>query len=192
MEIPGPNIRSAARNSSTKSLKKGGIMIDLKILKELNPFEGMKEDQLKKLQTNCEEIDFSRGDKLFTQNDDALHLWIVREGNVDLRFELPDRRPTSSDMTVDGVKVEEKAPEAKVLGWSCFVPPYKMRLSAYCVTETCKIIRVLKSDLLELFDQDPRMGYLFMSYMIKVVGFRFHQFQNHVARNMGEDLMFGW
>ena len=93
-------------------------MIDLKVLKELNPFEGMNEDQLKKLQTNCEEIDFSRGDKLFTQNDDALHLWIVREGNVDLRFELPDRRPTSSDMTVDGVKVGEKAPEAKVLGWS--------------------------------------------------------------------------
>jgi CRP-like cAMP-binding protein len=167
-------------------------MIDFNLLKELKPFENMNEDQLKKLQPNCQEIDFQRGDRLFAQNDDALHLWIVKEGHVDLRFELPDKRDTSPDMTVDDVNVGEKAPEAKILGWSCFVPPYKMRLSAYCVTETCKIIRVLKSDLLELFVQDSHMGYLFMSYMIQVVGFRFHQFQDHVARNMGEDLMFGW
>jgi len=167
-------------------------MIELKTLSELSPFKDMYEVQLKKLQGNCEEINFQKGDKLFTQNDEARHLWIVKEGSVDLRFELPDQRPTSQDMTIDVVEIEEKDPEAKVLGWSCFVPPYKMRLSAYCVTSTCKVIRVLKSDLLQMFDQDHRMGYLFMSYMIKVVGFRFHQFQNHVAINMGEDLMFGW
>ena len=167
-------------------------MIEIRVLQQLKPFQGMNEDQLKKLQENCEEIDFQRGDKLFAQNDDALHLWIVREGSVDLRFELPDRRPTSPDMTVDEVEVKEKEPEAKVLGWSCFVPPNKMRLSAFCATNTCNIVRVLKSDLLQLFSQDSHMGYLFMSYMVQVVGFRFHQFQDHVARNMGEDLMFGW
>jgi CRP-like cAMP-binding protein len=167
-------------------------MIDLTILKELKPFENMNEDQLKKLQGSCEEIVFQMGDKLFTQNDDALHLWIVRSGYVDLRFEMPDRRATSPDMTINSIEVEDKVPEAKVLGWSCFVPPYRMRLSAYCITDSCSIIRVLKTDLLSIFKQDPSMGYLFMSYMIQVVGFRFHQFQDHVARNLGEDLMFGW
>ena len=167
-------------------------MIEVNVLQQLKPFQGMNEDHLKRLQANCEEVVFHKGDKLFTQNDDALHLWVVRDGNVDLRFELPDRRITSPDMTVNSVEVAEKVPEAKVLGWSCFVPPYKMRLSAYCVTNTCNIVRVLKSDLLQLFSQDFQMGYLFMTYMIQVVGFRFHQFQDHVARNMGEDLMFGW
>lgn len=167
-------------------------MVEIQVLKKLKPFENMNEAHLGKIQANCEEIMFHLGDKLFTQNDEALHLWIVRDGNVDLRFELPDRRTTSPDMTVNSVEVEEKVPEAKVLGWSCFVPPYRMRLSAYCTTDTCNIIRVLKTDLLNVFEQDPGMGYLFMSYMIQVVGFRFHQFQDHVARNMGEDLMFGW
>lgn len=167
-------------------------MIDIQVLKELKPFIGMNEEHLEKLQPKCEEVVFHEGDKLFTQNDEALHLWIVRDGFVDLRFELPDRRTTSPDMTVHSVEIEDKAPEAKVLGWSCFVPPYRMRLSAYCVTDTCDIIRVLKTDLLKIFEQDPGMGYLFMSYMIRVVGFRFHQFQDHVATNMGEDLMFGW
>jgi CRP-like cAMP-binding protein len=167
-------------------------MIDIELLRELHPFKNMNKNHLEMLQTKCKELSFRMGDKLFTQNDPAVHLWIVREGCVDLRFELPDRRPTSVDMTVDEIKVKEKEPEAKVLGWSCFVPPYKMRLSAYCITDTCQIIRVLKSDLLKMFDGDPHMGYLFMSYMIQVVGFRFHQFQDYVARNLGEDLMFGW
>lgn len=167
-------------------------MVELEILKRLGPFSGMNDAQLNKLQPRCEEIDFKAGDKLFTEGDDAMHLWVVKKGGVDLRFELPNRTPTSDQMTVDSIAVEDKEPEAKVLGWSCFVPPYKMRLSAYCVTETCNIIRVPKSDLLKLFDEDAKMGYLFMSYMIQVVGFRFQQFRDHVARNMGEDLMFGW
>ena len=167
-------------------------MIDIELLKELHPFKNMNAGHLKVLQTKCEELEFHKGDKLFTQNDPAVHLWIVKDGCVDLRFEMPDRRATSVDMTVNEVEVKEKEPEAKVLGWSCFVPPYKMRLSAFCVTDACQIIRVLKSDLLHMFAKDPQMGYLFMSYMIQVVGFRFHQFQDHVARNLGEDLMFGW
>jgi len=167
-------------------------MIELEMLRQLHPFKDMNENHLKKLQPKCELVEFQKGDKLFTEGDDAAHLWVVREGSVDLRFELPDGRPTSGEMTVDSVEVEKKEPEAKILGWSCFVPPYKMRLSAYCVTKCCKIVRVLKSDLLQLFTDDPLMGYLFMSYMIRVVGFRFHQFQNHVSKNLGEDLMFGW
>ena len=67
-----------------------------------------------------------------------------------------------------------------------------MRLSAYCVTKGCKIIRINKTALLDLFGKDPIMGYKFMSYMITVVGYRFQQFQDHVAKNMGEDLMSGW
>jgi CRP-like cAMP-binding protein len=164
-------------------------MVELELLRQLQPFKDMNEKHLKNLQPKCEIIEFQKGDKLFTEGDDAIHLWVVREGCVDLRFELPDNRPTSDEMTVDKIEVEGKS---RILGWSCFVPPYKMRLSAYCVTEYCKIVRVLKSDLLQLFSSDALMGYLFMSYMIKVVGFRFQQFQDHVAKNLGEDLMFGW
>lgn len=97
---------------------------------QLPPFKKMAENQLKKLQLKFEPVEFQNGDNLFTEGDDALHLWVVREGCVDLRFELPDNRPVSGKMTVDSVEVEEREPAAKVLEWSCFVPPYKMRLSA--------------------------------------------------------------
>ncbi len=167
-------------------------MIAREMLRDLEPFKEMNESQLKKLQEHCRELSFDKGEKLFSEGDDAEHLWVVRDGRVDLRFEMPDERGTSRDRTVDSVEVRENTPEAKVLGWSCFVPPYKMRLSAYSTSEGCRIVRVPKSDLQQLFKEDFHMGYLFMSYMIKVVGYRFHQFQDQVARNMGEELMSGW
>lgn len=167
-------------------------MVTINVLESIKAFKDMSEDQLVAIQAHCEELQFKRNDKLFSEGDLAKHLWNVIEGQVDLRFELPDRRATTPEMTVSSVEVKEKEPEAKTLGWSCFVPPYKMRLSAYCVTKTCRIVRIEKSTLFDLFEKDPLMGYRFMSYMITVVGFRFHQFQDHVAKNMGEDLMSGW
>lgn len=167
-------------------------MIAREMLRDLEPFKNMNESQLKRLQAHCQEMEFGKGDRLFSEGDDAQHLWVVRDGRIDLRFEMPDERNASFEQTVDSVEVRAKTPAAKVLGWSCFVPPYKMRLSAYSTEDGCRIIRVPKPDLIQLFKKDSHMGYLFMSYMIKVVGFRFHQFQDQVAKSMGDELMSGW
>ena len=150
----------------------------------------LNDNQLAELQKHCEEIEFQRGDKLFTEGDSATAVWIVLEGEVDLRFELPGKPPTSKDHTVNSIKA--KPAEAKILGWSCFVPPHKMRLSAFCVSRNCKLVRIGKDSLIELFEKDFKMGYLILSYLIKVVGYRFHQFQDVVAKQMGKDIMSGW
>jgi CRP-like cAMP-binding protein len=167
-------------------------MIQAELVKSLEAFKNLNDQQIAAIQEHCEILEYQKEDKLFAEGDDATHLWIVNQGVVDLRFEMPDSRPTSSKQTVSNVDVKHQDPEAKVLGWSCFIPPYKMRLSAYCVTDTAKIIRIEKTRLIALFDRDPDIGYRFLSYLITVVGYRFHQFQDQVAKNMGEDLMSGW
>ncbi len=167
-------------------------MNKMELLKSIGAFEEMSDQQLVAIQERCEELDFRKDEKLFSEGDDAQYVWNVIEGRVDLRFETPDKRPTSQMQTISSIEVDDKNPEAKVIGWSCFVPPYKMRLSAYCVTDACKIVRIKKDALINLFKEDPLMGYRFYSYMITVVGTRFHQFQDHIAKNLGEDLMSGW
>lgn len=167
-------------------------MVDLQMIKSVKAFNSLTDKQLELLHEDFELLEYEAGDKLFTEGDDAEHLWIIIKGQVDLRFEMPDKRPTSSDHTVSNIDVHEQQPESKVLGWSCFVPPYKMRLSAYCVTPTCSVVRIGKEKLFEIFDEHPEVGYKILSYIITVVGFRFHQFQDHVAQHLGEDLMSGW
>ncbi|MBU3915528.1 Crp/Fnr family transcriptional regulator [bacterium] len=173
-------------------LRIGGNMINTEMLRLIKAFEGMNDKQFATIQKHCEELNYEKGDKLFTEGDSASHLWNVIKGQVDLRFEMPDKRKTSSDHTIASVDVGKGGAESMVLGWSCFIPPFKMRLSAYCMTNTCTIVKIPKEALLQLFAKDSLMGYKFMSYMMTVVGYRFQQFQDHVAKNMGEDLMSGW
>ena len=166
-------------------------MVNLDNLKKIEALQELSESQLMKIQAICQIVEFKEDERLFREGDAAKQVWFVIEGQVDLRFELPDRRKTNADHTVSSVDVPRFS-VAKVLGWSCFVPPYKMRLSAYCVSPVCKIVRIEREALLQLFKDDTSMGYLFLSFLIKVVGYRFHQFQDEFAKNMGEDIMSGW
>ena len=167
-------------------------MISLELLDRVEAFRELDREQRESFRIYCRESEYRRGGRLFSEGDPANHLWTVIEGQVDLRFEMPDRRDTTAAFTVSSINVGEKKQGSRTLGWSCFVPPYKMRLSAYCESETCRVVRIGKKDLLKIFYTDPRIGYRFMSYMVTVVGYRFQQFQDEVARNAGERLLSGW
>jgi CRP-like cAMP-binding protein len=67
-----------------------------------------------------------------------------------------------------------------------------MRLSAYCVSDSCTVIKFDRDVLLKLFEQDTDMGYKILSFMIKVVGYRFHEFQDELAKHLGEDIINAW
>jgi len=166
------------------------FMVSLEFLDRVEAFKGMNDEQLEAIKANCEVVEFQRDDKLFTEGDDATHLWVVIEGDVDLRFELPGTK--SSDISnISSVSIVKEG-VAKILGWSCFVPPHKMRLSAFCASRLCKVLKINNVALIKLFKNDSQMGYLFMSYIVKVVGYRFHQFQDEVAKHRGEHFMSGW
>jgi CRP-like cAMP-binding protein len=167
------------------------MTINQEMLEKIEVFKNFNEKQLVTVKNLCEEVVFNENDRLFAEGDPATHLWLVVDGKVDLRFEFPDRAPTK-EHTVSSVKVSPKKAVTRTLGWSCFVPPYQMRLSAYCVTRTCRIIRIPKKDLLKIFEDDSLMGYRFMSYMVTVVGYRFQQFQDVVAKTMGDTMISGW
>ncbi|NOY67974.1 MAG: cyclic nucleotide-binding domain-containing protein [Deltaproteobacteria bacterium] len=166
-------------------------MVTLEQLDQIEAFQDLDDNQLSALLPLCEKIDFRRGEKLFKEGDPAQHLWVVMNGKVDLRFELPGDRPTSADNTISTHDADDEA-RKKILGWSCFVPPHKMRLSAYCTTRSCQTIRIAKKNLIELFEKDPLMGYHVLTYLIKVVGYRFHQFQEELAREKGQAVLHSW
>jgi CRP-like cAMP-binding protein len=165
-------------------------MITLNELDKVQSFKELTNEQLEALKDFCVKEDFKSGDRLFKEGDLAEHLWIVTDGQVDLRFELPGNRPTSEETTISSLAAEDD--KKRTLGWSCFVPPYKMMLSAYCATRSCSVIKISKTDMLSLFEKDALMGYQVVLYLIKVLGYRFQQFQEEVAKHKGHDIMHSW
>jgi len=160
-------------------------MIDIDFLDKVQIFQGLNEEQLAQVIKYCEGVDFQPGVKLFNQGEDAVYLWIVKEGQVELRFDAGGGA-SSQEHTISSIS------EAGAFGWSSFTSPNKYRLSGFCGDTPCKLIRVDREALRQLFDKDAQIGYVVMSNVAAVVGTRFHEFQEEAARQRGQDLLGGW
>jgi len=160
-------------------------MINIDFLKKVPIFQGLNQAQLTEISKHCQTAEFKAETKLFEQGEDAAYLWIVETGRVDLRF-VPPGGTASGPNTISSIAA------AGAFGWSSFASPNKYRLSGYCSDKGCKLIKVDRERLRQLFEKDPDIGYLVMSNVAAVVGTRFHEFQEEAARRRGQDLLGGW
>ena len=149
-------------------------MSGLDFLEKVEIFKGLNQDQLNAVKKGGREKEYLFGGRLFAEGEDADRIWLVLEGQVDLRFDLPGR-PTSEENTIFSITA------AQTLGWSTFVPPFKYALSAYSATKTCKILQINKDHLLECFEKDPRMGLMFMTNVAGIASMHFDLLQESAA-----------
>jgi signal-transduction protein with cAMP-binding, CBS, and nucleotidyltransferase domain len=160
-------------------------MISLDFLEKVACFSCLKDSQLEMVQERAEIAEFKRGEKIFSHGADATHVWIVVEGDVELRSEAPNRKATVEPAV-------SFLAEANAFGWTCFVPPYQYQLSGYCSSRRCKLIKFAREDLLELFEKDPVIGFEVMSYLMGAVGQQFEQLQDQIAKYRGQEIMSQW
>jgi CRP-like cAMP-binding protein len=160
-------------------------MITTDFLKKVDVFKDLNDDQLKIIQENCQTAEFKNGDKIFSAGDDPLYLWVVLTGEVDLHWEIPGR-------SLPAEKKISTLAEASTFGWSSLVPPHKYRLSAYCASDTCTLVKIAKEKLTALFDNEAAIGYKVMTGLLSIVGARFLNFQDEVARHRGSDIINQW
>ncbi|SMD05934.1 Cyclic nucleotide-binding domain-containing protein [Desulfocicer vacuolatum DSM 3385] len=165
-------------------------MVSLEMIEDLKIFENFEKSELAKILEICVVENYQQGDRLFCEGDEAKNLWIVRDGEVQLRFEMPNSKPSTDDTAISSHDNENA--ESQVFGWSCFIPPYQMRLSAYCATRRCEVIKINGVKIKTLMSSDPVIGYKVMTYLVQVVGFRFKQMQEEVAKFIGINMMNSW
>jgi hypothetical protein len=53
-------------------------------------------------------------------------------------------------------------------------------------------MKVKKDSLIKLFESDAAIGYQVMSKLLSVIGTRFHQLQDEVAKRRGHDIINRW
>jgi signal-transduction protein with cAMP-binding, CBS, and nucleotidyltransferase domain len=160
-------------------------MVPIDFLKQSEIFQGLHSEQIEEIQKYCDIQTFRRGDKIFSEGDDATHLCLVLEGGVDLRFDLPGT-PSSEQNVITSV------PLGKAFIWSSLVPPHKTRLSSYCNSAICKIVRINAASLKSLCEKDAKTGYLIMSNLTGVIGKRFFKLQDEIVKRHGYEAMFSW
>jgi CRP-like cAMP-binding protein len=161
-------------------------MIDIEMLKTVEALKGLNDDQLTAIRKCCEKIELNRGERLFSEGEDSTHLWIALEGEVELRNDRPKGQANPIEDPIAFIS------KAELFGWSSFMPPFEYKLSAYCASRKCAVVRIEKERLVELFENDATLGFEFMSHILRVIGTQFYQFRNGIAERWGHEIMSGW
>jgi len=143
-------------------------MAYLELFKRVDAFCALSNDELSVIDGFCTRKKFIHNHRLFKEGDSAAHLWVVENGLIDLRFDLPNSE-TSDESTLSSVS------ENNITGWSSLVPPYRYKLSAYCASEECTVVMIERERLLEFMKDYPDAGYKVPSAMLTVVGNRFER-----------------
>lgn len=165
-------------------------MTSIEIMEDLPVFNEFRPEELERILEISSSAQYQVGERLFREGDPAREMWIVIDGRVELRFEMPDMKPSTNQSTLSSHHKE--VPESQVFGWSCFIPPFKMRLSAYCVSRRCQVLKINTAQLNHLMSEDREIGFKIMHYLVQVLGFRFKQMQDEVAKFMGINMMNSW
>jgi len=165
-------------------------MVKIELIEKLHVFKTLESDELNKLLDLCSVGNYEIGDCLFREGDTATDMWIVMDGSVELRFEMPNGAATTSESALSSHS--KNIPESQVFGWSCFMPPYKMKLSAYCTSRRCQVLKINAALLNKLMEKDTAIGFKIMRYIVQVVGYRFRQMKEEVAKFMGINMMNSW
>jgi len=155
-------------------------MISLDFLDNVEAFNGLDDNQLAVIVEAAELMEFKKGDRLFTQGDDATNLWILMDGDIELRSETADPEQVSF------------LSSAHAFGWTCFVPPYKYQLSGYCASRRSRVIRIEKTKMDKLFPEHPEIGFALMQYTLHAVGTQFQELEDELAQHRGHDIMSHW
>jgi CRP-like cAMP-binding protein len=136
-------------------------MINKERITSVEIFKGLRQDELEEIAELCEEVIFADGDRVLTEGERADYFYILEEGRVDLRFELPSCK-TSEDMTVSTTEPGE------CFAWSAMVPQHIATLSCYS-TGMSGAIRIEGVKLLNLCKRNSRIGFIIMQNIAVVM-----------------------
>ena len=139
-------------------------MLTIKELKKFGVFKGLEDSELEKIGEMCRVRTFGEGAVCFVQGKRAMELHLCRSGKVDIVLEIT--RPSG----VMEVTLHTAMP-GEIFGWSAVVGPHKYTASARCVEKT-EDITIRGSQLLELFEQNHRTGYMVMRNLSSAVSHR--------------------
>ena len=147
-------------------------------------FKGLSQEELEDIAKLCEELILNDGDRVLTEGERAEHFFILDDGSVDLRFELPYRE-TSKKMTVTTIEPGE------CFGWSALIPPHKATLSCYS-TGKSRVIKIPGVELLNLCHKNNHIGFIIMHRIATIISDRLTKQQAVFIKEVGDSLHFKW
>ena len=134
-------------------------MISPELIRRYPFFAGMNPDQITNLAKTAKEENAEAGHYFVREKDQTQYLYLLMEGEVTIVIDLPGRSEEIAVATVG---------PGDVFAWSALVPPHTATANVKA-TKPCHAIAIDCQQLLDIFEDDPRFGYLMMTKAAQVI-----------------------
>jgi CRP-like cAMP-binding protein len=128
---------------------------------QLTIFQDLDSLQLTQLEPIFVPNEFRAGDRIFSQGEKAISLYLILAGEVEVHFK-PDDGP---QLTVARVQT------GGIVGWSAALGRPCYTSSVDCATD-CQFLRVYRDDLSRLCQQEPELSRLVLERLAIVIAER--------------------
>ena len=146
-------------------------------LERLPLFKGLNPIQMEYMHSLFIACQDSEGSTLFKQGGAADYLYVVVDGEIDIRYN-PDDGP---ELTVTKVR------SGGVVGWSAALGNQVYSSSAICLTD-CTLLRVHSTALYDFCIEHPETGRLIVERLAAVIAERLRNTHRHVISLLNKGL----
>ena len=146
-------------------------MVTAQWLKKAELFGALDESQLNALlsQSNVETL--PEGRTIFRQGEEAIHLYILIEGAVDLKVK------TQEQIDFMTSKIEK---EGAVFGTASLMAPFRYNVTAICLKPS-KILVLDAGHIKKRMEEDPKMGMEMMKKLASIYFNRLNEMRSGVS-----------
>ncbi len=116
-------------------------------------FQGLSQSQIERIDAISREQQFKKDQWLFSEEQEASHLYLVKDGAVELVIKVED--------TIE-IPIAIVRPNNGSLGVGALIEPYRYSLSARCL-EDSTLIAISKTQMDDLMNADSEMRCIIMT-----------------------------
>jgi len=145
-------------------------------VQEIDLFKGLDYAVVKKIAEICDEEWYLNGKVLFKKSEKANHLFILRDGIVNL----------SIDNNMDFIYPLSKTGE--IMGWSCLVDSGEYTATAVCASDVT-VYNITKDKLNRIFNKHPEFGQMVLRRIGSVFTKRLtHAYQEIISAHKNKEV----
>ena len=137
-------------------------MVLLKDLKMSEIFDGLTDVELENIREMAKEKEYEAGKRIFEEKSIAKNLYLVLEGEVEIRM--------SRDKGGKQLPIETVEPGG-IFGWSAVTEPYTFTAAAWTVKKS-KFLVIDGEVLRDLFKKNNHIGFKIMTKIASVISSR--------------------
>lgn len=170
-------------------------MLEKDLLKRFPIFSDILQEHLSEIAQWGEVLEFDLNETIFHEGENALALYCVVDGEVELSLMVRDKILKTDIQYEESIRTLIKTIEkhiivdliepGEIFGWSAFIKPRLFTTTAKCSKST-RMISLPADKLKSIFNKNPQIGYVFMERLAEIISQRLKNRTNKLIESWSQ------